>query len=290
MNDSDCGLALGTVQFGLAYGAAGRGEPVPAAEVREILAEAWRSGVRVLDTAPVYGDIEPRLADLAGSHSFAYVTKIPALPKDASSEAAARFVRDSIATSRVRLGEGLSTILFHNGDDLLASSGEAAWEAATRAVAGTSARLGGSFYSPDAALAARARFPIAVAQLPGNAFDQRLAALAAGLAGVEVHLRSVFLQGILLQPLARAVALLPQATAALTAWTHWCARQGVSPLRAALGIARSLPNVRYCVVGVDRVAHLRDIVTAWREASPMQAPALASGDEEIIDPRRWRAA
>ena len=62
-------LALGTVQFGLAYGITGRGAVVPEQEVREILVAAADQGVSVLDTAVAYGDIEPRLAGLcAGFH------------------------------------------------------------------------------------------------------------------------------------------------------------------------------------------------------------------------------
>ena len=54
-------LSLGTVQFGLAYGIAGRDTPVEPAIVRNILELAQSAGITTLDTAAAYGDIEERL-------------------------------------------------------------------------------------------------------------------------------------------------------------------------------------------------------------------------------------
>ena len=83
-------LALGTVQFGLTYGVAGRGEPVPEREIKDILALAWRAGVRTLDTASAYGDIEERLGGLMRDRAFKVTSKIPALPCTGATAAAVR--------------------------------------------------------------------------------------------------------------------------------------------------------------------------------------------------------
>ena len=57
-------LALGTVQFGLPTASpdAANGSE---REIKDILALAWRAGVRTLDTASAYGDIEERLGGLS---------------------------------------------------------------------------------------------------------------------------------------------------------------------------------------------------------------------------------
>lgn len=285
-------LALGTVQLGTAYGVAGRGEAVPQHEAEEILARAWDAGIRVLDTAPGYGDIEQRLGALAGERSFAVVSKVPALPAGASSAQTAAFVRGSIARSLERLGARLKVVLFHRGEDLLSEHGEAAWRAAHSACGETDINVGVSCYSPQEAIAIRQRFAIPIAQLPGNALDQRIAqaAAAAELRGLEIHLRSVFLQGLLLIPAERAALRVPGSAAALRGWRDWCAARSLDPLRAALGIAKALPGVRYCLVGVDRLAQLEQIIAAWKEAQPLESAALASADADVIDPRRWRTA
>lgn len=285
-------LALGTVQFGTAYGVAGRGEAVPEHEVQAILATAWEAGIRLLDTAPGYGDIEQRLDQLAGELRFAVVSKVPALPRDASYGEVSEFVASSIGRSLERLGGRLEAILFHRGEDLLEQQGEAAWRAAHAAIAKANIRLGASCYAPEVAVAIHQRFAVPVVQLPGNALDQRLAQPQAedALRGVEVHLRSVFLQGLLLMPTARAVARIPVSAAALAAWHQWCAQRSVEPLQAALGVAKSLPNVRYCIVGVDRREQLEAVIAAWRRAQPQRSAATATVDAAVIDPRSWGLA
>jgi hypothetical protein len=284
-------LALGTVQFGVKYGVAGRGEAVPEDEARAILEAAEGAGIRTLDTAPAYGDIEARLDGLIGDLDFAVVSKVGALPTTVDADGAARFVEESIARSALRLGCRLTTLLFHHAEDLLSVRGDAAWRAAEMASGGRM-RLGVSCYDPATLIELRRRYPITVAQLPGNAFDQRLTGpgVAVALAGIEVHVRSVFLQGLLLMPRDAAIRHVPAAAEPLAAWTDWCAHEGLRPSSAALAVARGLPGVRVCVVGVDRLVQLQEILGAWREGAPGSAPSLACDDLDVIEPRRWTAS
>lgn len=276
-------LALGTVQFGLAYGVAGRAEPIPPQEAREILARAWALGIRRLDTAPGYGDVEERLAALAGDLPFSIVSKVPPLPKDADEAGARAHVRHSVRQSRARLGERLAGLLFHAPDDLEGPWAEAAWQEAGEAFGPT---LGPSCYDAGALAAIARRFPIRMAQLPGSALDQSVAILPS-LPNVELTLRSVFLQGLLLMPPDEGAARVPAARAALARWHAFCAERGMMPLRAALAVAKGLPAATYCVVGVDTLAQLEEVAAQWAEAGPAAAPSLDADDAEVTDPRRW---
>lgn len=279
-------LILGTAQFGSAYGIAGRDEGVPEAEVREILELAAAHGVRALDTAPVYGDIEPRLSALCSGLPLDVITKIPPVPEVGGSDA----VRRSVERSRARLGDRLAAVLFHRAEDLSRPDADRLWRTA-QDVAG-SARLGASCYDPETAVALRERFGVSLFQLPANVFDQRLGApdVADGLAGVEIHARSVFLQGLLLMSEADVAHKLPNAAEAHGRWTRWCRERGVPPVAAALAIVRALPGVRYCVVGADNAAQFREVLESVEVVAPRGAAALASQDPNVIDPRRWNAA
>lgn len=281
-------LVLGTVSFGLKYGIAGRTERVPDEEIVEILRAAATAGIESLDTAPGYGDIETRLASLCAGLAVHVISKIPAVPTGASLSQSARFVGESVERSVERLGPRLNAILFHRADDLSGRFGETLWQAAERAVSGR-LRLGVSCYSPSEAVALRRRYPIALVQLPGNALDQRLTAegVAVGLSGVEVHLRSVFLQGGLLMPLDDVRARIPASADAMTRWHCWCRAQRLGPLEGAIAVAKSLPSVNRYVLGLDRIGQLHEIVEAWRHTPPIAAPALASDSLDVIDPRRW---
>ena len=275
-------LALGTVQFGVAYGVAGRGRAIPDDEVRKILRRAWELGVRRLDTAPAYGSIEERLLGLAGDLPFSIVTKVgPSTVVGDLRKSVAR-ARQSLARSRERLGERLVGCLFHDASDLMNDFAEELWREAVDA----GIPVGVSCYDAETLATIASRFPLAMAQVPGNALDQSLAS-AAGIPGVEITLRSVFLQGLLLMPLEQAVAKVPEAELPLRQWHSYCADHALAPLRAALSIAKGLPGIGYCVVGVDSAAQLEEIACEWQEAPTVSAPWLHVNDSQVADPRLW---
>lgn len=283
-------LVLGTAQFGLAYGVAGRGVPVPPDEVRLMLRRAHARGIRWLDTAAAYGDIEERLCLLIDDNNeFSIVSKIPPLPTNIGKSQAAEWVIANLRRSHRRLGASLAAILFHRAEDLLESSGDILWSAASEFCAPKGIDVGVSCYAPAALASVASRYPVRIAQLPGNAFDQRI--VQNGMRGVSdgitIHLRSVFLQGLLLMPLAEARARVPVASAALEHWHTWCRDRGVSPLIAALGMIKGLTRISHCVVGADSIHQLESIVDAWEVAEPLRAPELAQDSLAVIDPRQW---
>lgn len=280
-------LALGTVQFGLAYGIAGGDAPVAENEARAILERAAAAGVRFLDTAPVYGDIEGRLGRLTTGLRFEIVTKIPALPE--GPDASVRdVVRRSIDQSRARLGTALRAVLFHRAEDLLGPRSDAAWAAAVDA-AGTEVAVGTSSYDPETLVKTRARYPVAVAQMPANVFDRRLEHVRHGheLDSLEIHVRSAFLQGLLLMAPERAAARVPAAAASLRLWHDACREGGIAPMVAALAYVRALRAARACLVGVDSLAQFEQVLAAWDAAADATVPYLDAADPEVIDPRRW---
>jgi aryl-alcohol dehydrogenase-like predicted oxidoreductase len=278
-------LALGTVQFGLAYGAVGSGRKVEPEMARAILTDAWQRGVRTLDTAAAYGDIEAQLLPLCGtSQPFRIISKIAAL-RSLEAEQRQSTLRLSIRRSLERLGERLDALLFHSTADLLAADGDSLWALARQCLAGRPVRLGVSCYAPDELAQLRERFDIEIAQLPGNALDQRLND-APSFDGIELHLRSAFLQGLLLAP-ERGAQRVPAAASALAAWQARCAAERLEPTVAALGIAQGLPGVKACVVGVETLTQWRDVAGAWARASALHWPELAVTDPAIYDPRAW---
>ena len=262
----------------------GLGHQVTPEMAASILAQAWADGVRLLDTAASYGDIENRLVGLCDKRPFRIVSKIRPLGTLSAPEKA-RALQQSMEGSVSDLGEQLDALLFHSAADLLSSDGDALWKAARAALAGSTVRLGVSCYAPQELIELRSRFDIQIAQLPGNALDQRLHQMPA-LDGVELHLRSAFLQGLLLQAKAGARRV-PAAAKALQAWESRCTQARLSPAVAALGVVKDLPRVAHCVVGVESLDQWREIHKAWQEAQALHWPELASDDPEVFDPRVW---
>lgn len=281
-------LALGTVQFGLEYGIAGRGAVVPEVEVKAILTRAADLGIRVLDTASVYGDIETRLASLADMSQFQVISKIRPKPLDLTEAGLRAWVASEVSRSCDRLGAAMYGLMFHRADDLLEECGGALWEACEAATAGKNLKLGVSCYDLKTLQEVQARFPVAIAQVPGNAFDQGLALVRSSAHTLsEIYVRSVFLQGLLVMPQSQAAARISAAANALRCWWEWCDSQAMAPLTAALGIVKGFAGASHCVVGVDSLAQLEELAKAWFDAPVLTAPELAVADTSVIDPRCW---
>jgi aryl-alcohol dehydrogenase-like predicted oxidoreductase len=281
-------LALGTAQFGLPYGVAGRSSPVPEQEVRTILEHAAQLGIRMLDTAAAYGDIEARLAELAPNRAFKIVTKLSAMPTGMSAGEAEAWADSTLRRAGERIGDSLYAVLVHRAEDLLEGFAESVWARCVAWASGRKIKLGVSCYDPGTLNRAGERFPIEIAQLPGNALDQRLFTNPViHRQKIEIHVRSAFLQGLLLMPAEEAKRRVPQAAKALRRWHMWLREQSIEPLAGALGLVKGFPGVSHCVVGVDSLAQLEAIAAAWQVAPALRDDTLAALELDVIDPRRW---
>jgi len=289
-------IGLGTAQWGLEYGIANRlGQP-PEVEVAGMIEAARASGIDLLDTAGAYGTAESIIGAHAATTQFRIVTKVGAGDTSPSelSDAIARNFSDSLRRLNRHRVYGL---LVHDAAALLGPDGDRLWQLLETLLAdGRVERLGVSVYAPEQLEAVRARFPITLVQLPCNVFDQRflkndyLHRLVAE--GVEIHLRSAFLQGLLLMP----TYSLPEHFAGIR--THHgqmltaMHNAGWSMLEAALGFCLAQAADRV-IVGCESVGQLRGIITAvWRVAGHGfgELARFAVEDEQIILPTKWPRA
>lgn len=285
-------LALGTAQFGLDYGIANREGKVPDEELSSILALARESGVDTLDTAIAYGDAEERLGR-AGVAGFRVVSKLPAVPPGTADPRA--WVRDSVRASLTRLGiDSLAGLLLHRPDELSGANGGGLQEGLRDVVElGWASRIGVSIYAPEAIADLPAGFTPGLVQVPFNLFDQRI--LEGGWLdrlqgiGAEVHVRSAFLQGLLLLPAASRPPWVERWSDLFAAYDGWLAETGRTPLEGCIGAALSVRGVDRIVVGVDRGSQLAEVIRA-ASSPPVRLPeALAARDIDLLNPARWPA-
>lgn len=291
-------LGLGTVQLGIPYGITNAAGRVPAAEAAAILARARDAGIDVLDTAALYGESEAVIgALLEGGNAFRIVTKTAKFQDAANAEVAVRRFDEVFAASLKSLRmPAVYGLIAHDADDLLGPYGDALWAAMTaHKAAGRVRRIGASVYTGAQIDALLARHPVELVQLPINALDDRLARggqlKRLARRGVEVHARSLFLQGLLLQPPAAIPAKfigLPDAVATLNAFY---ARHRLSPLEGSLVAILARPEISRCIVGVTSTRELEDIINAVGRASEAARHITVTPqnpiDERVLTPARW---
>jgi aryl-alcohol dehydrogenase-like predicted oxidoreductase len=289
-------IGLGSAQFGLDYGISNRSGRVSSSELVRILAMARDAGVRVIDTAPAYGDAEERLGHSLGeAHPFRIVTKLSQCPSALNRPQVVGWARDSLYASLSRLrANDVYGLLVHAAGDLLGPSGGDIWEALEKArEAGYARRIGVSIYGARQLDALLERYPLDLVQLPMSVFDQRLVADGRlerlRQAGTEVHVRSVFLQGLLLMdPDDLGDPYFAGARDPLRAFHAAAYAAGRTPLEAAATFAVAHEAVDAAIFGVASAAQLGELLAAQGTPLPQDwyAP-FALDDVAILDPTRW---
>lgn len=296
-------FVLGCVQLGLAYGAAnGTGKPSHSAALR-LLGRAVAAGIRTYDVARAYGDAEDRLGEALSDYPVAIVTKLSPLNDVSDSSSPAHIimaVEASIAASREALRRNrLDCILLHRAAQRTLWDGVVWQRLLAHRSAGVIARLGVSVQCPQEAVAALADPDVQHIQLPFNLLDwrwERVLSLCATRPDVTVHVRSVFLQGLLA---ADNPAFWPtiedvdtkDVMAKISTLVHDLGRDSAADL--CLAYARGQSEIDGLVVGLETEAQLEANLSLFAK------PPLSAADcarvkaflprlpEQLLNPALW---
>jgi len=284
-------LALGTAQFGFRYGIANRSGQISRDAVAEILNESWGMGLDTLDTAIVYGEGEKVLGEI-GVREWRVITKLPAIPDDCTDVSGWVIASVRGSLNRLKLTR-LGGLLLHSPGQLLSEHGDALHKTLIALKSdGVIEKLGVSIYAPEELAALQPRFQFDLVQAPFNVIDRRL--YSSGWltrlhrAGIEIHVRSVFLQGLLLMDSALRPPQFRRWQSLWDRWHQWLAAQNLTAVQGCLGFAMSQSEISRVVVGVDSLSHLREILTSTEHRRVMAPEALVSDDLDLINPSRWK--
>lgn len=283
-------IALGTVQFGLEYGVANQDGRVHLEDVKKIIQLAFTHSVNTLDTAIDYGDSECTLGQ-AGVNGWNVVTKLPVVPQGCADVAGWVVMQIEGSLSRLAISQ-LHGVLLHRPAQLLGEYGSQLLDVLEYLKAkGVTRKIGVSVYSPDELSKLEGKIPFDIVQAPLNILDRRL--VDSGWAkklknqGAELHVRSAFLQGLLLMSSDQRPAKFSPFSNIWVEWSRWLNKAGLTPLQACLGYVLGIEDVDKVVVGVDSVEQLKEILTASHfplSSLPNWAQPI---DTDLINPGRW---
>jgi len=291
MRPSLARLGLGASQFPSGSSQALRGRS-PEAEMREMLAAAARAGMGFLDAGAASAACEQMLGEsLPGPQA------INVLVKSVRGDKGPDVVECEARASLARLGlTRARAIVVQSASDLFAPAGEALWRRLKELRdAGLFEQVGVSAYASDDPAGLARRFKPDLIQAPASLLDQRLLVdgtlMAVREMGVEVHLRSIFLNGLLFLPPDRVPAQLKGAAGRLSRARRMIAEGRSDPLQAALGFALSRPEADAVIVGASSAGELSAVIAAAASPPPdLEWDEMAIDDPVALDPRRWAAA
>ena len=284
-------LALGTVQFGMDYGI-NSGIKVEQNEVLKIVNLARKSGIKLIDTAQLYGTSEKVLGNV-NTVDFDIVTKSRAFEQDIINENEANLVINDLDHSLKLLKQkSLYAFLVHHGEDLLKPGGEMIFnKLQILKEQGLVKKIGFSAYIDNQLIKIIERFDIDIIQLPMNILDNRL--INNGLLnklysrGIEIHTRSVFLQGLLLMDMDKRPKYFDRWSNLWKFWYEWLTDNKLSPLEASIRYMISKPEISRVLVGVDNKEQLKNIINASDGNVPTIPEELKTDDPDLLNPGNW---
>jgi aryl-alcohol dehydrogenase-like predicted oxidoreductase len=286
-------LALGTAQFGLDYGLSNTSGQVKLPEVKSILEEAKKYNIDTLDTAIAYGNSESVLGE-AGVDQFNIVTKLPPIPKDVGN--IDLWVSSQVESSlRKMCVSSVSGLLLHRASDLTedAFRSQLFNSLCKLKDKGIINKIGVSIYNPEELDALEEYgIKIDIVQAPFNILDRRLETTGwlnkLKKERVELHSRSVFLQGLLLQEKNQRNAYFKKWNAYFNKLDEWIKDTKQTPLSASLNFSHSYKGINKIIVGVQNKAQLTEILTSLSQDSQFSVPSeLEIDDLMLINPSNW---
>jgi aryl-alcohol dehydrogenase-like predicted oxidoreductase len=286
-------LGLGTVQWGLPYGVANQHGITTPETVTALLGEARQHGITVLDTASLYGQSEAVLG-MYPLEGFKVVTKTPRFTTPHISDIEAKQLGATFQQSLDLLKcKKTYALLIHHADNLLVPGGEKLL-AVMRQLKGKGLieKIGVSVYDSTQVDALLKKFTPDLIQLPLNVMDQRM--LASGHLellknkGVEIHVRSVFLQGLLLMPPDSIPAFFEPVRPLLIRWHAAAKEQGLTVNQSALSFAKNIPYIDTVLVGLDNLAQFHSCINDFTMEMNFDATGLACNAPVFVNPSLWQ--
>ena len=239
-------LALGTVQFGMNYGINNQDGSPNDKNISNILNFAFKNGIQTLDTAIAYGNSQKRLGKIS-KNDFQIISKFSGVYnfRDLENE-----LLKSLSVLKINTIYGF---MFHNADELIENP--KMWNSLEKLKASNKIKkIGFSIYNAKQLnTILDLGFIPDIVQLPYSILDRRLenSLIKLKMNNVEVHVRSVFLQGLFFKDVNNLPKNLLPLRSDLNKLHSICKSNNIKMSTLALNFVKQNKNIDKIVIGAD---------------------------------------
>tara|TARA_A100001388_G_scaffold252313_1_gene214710 strand:- start:12 stop:899 length:888 start_codon:yes stop_codon:yes gene_type:complete len=284
-------IGLGSAQWGMNYGISNNNGQSNEEEIKRIISYAEKKNINVIDTAANYGNAEEIIGKYLNSN-FKLITKTPHFKSKYLTKSDGEMIISTFKKSLKNLNKKkIYCLMIHNYSDLFKNGSEniikSLYELKEKNYV---EKIGISIYSNCEVDKILQKFSPDLVQLPLNIFDQRL--LNNGTIdlfkskGAEIHVRSLFLQGLLLMK--NIPNYFSPWKGIINKWNDFCKSHSKSKLEIALNFVNNLNNVDKLILGVENLNQLKQINTSLDENLILDLKEFACLDENLINPTNWQ--
>ena len=194
-------IILGSANFNQTYGV--KKNFIRKNEIKKLFNFAFKNKIKTIDTSPLYGESE-KIIGLFNNKRFKIISKIPKLPRNIKKKNIKKWIEAIVKSSLKNLKiKRFEYLLLHDANSLLGKNGNEIYKSIKNMkISGLTSKIGISIYDFNILDKILKQFKFDLIQAPFNILDQRL--IKTGWLkkfkekNVEVHARSIFLQGTLL--------------------------------------------------------------------------------------------
>ena len=280
-------LILGTVQLGLKYGKF-MDEKLNEKESIEILKYALQNNINTFDTAQKYGNSEKILSNISNNKNVKIITKI-----DFTNY---KNIDECINISLKNLNiEKIDILLLHNYNDL--KNEKLIQDLTSKYNEGKIKKLGVSVYNIDEAMNVLKNPIFKIIQIPFNFLDRQwdnnnfLKIIKNN--NIEVHIRSIFLQGILLND----ISFWPNVENKEIIYENIiniCKKYKISRMELIIKYSLSFDWINGIVFGVNNVSQIKENINTFNSLKKFDSITLKdiketfnNCTEKLLNPSFW---
>lgn len=282
-------IVIGTANFGKKYGNFTQKEKVKSNEIKNIFNYLNKNKINFLDTAYDYQN-ENELENLKIS-KWNVITKIHYrnLKKE-----------NYIINLKKKLGfKKYYGILIHikNTNEILNKKNIELFNFLKYLKKkGATKKIGFSIYEPEHVKLLLKNFKFNLIQCPINILDTRL--IKNGYLkklknkNIEIHARSIFLQGLLLSNLNKIPKKFSLWKKISYGWENYLIKKNISKLEYCLDFINNVPEVDKIVVGLNNLNQLKEILNILKKIKNKNKKIINfkfiyKNSTKLIDPRKW---
>ncbi len=278
-------LVIGAAQFGLPYGINNTSnESLSKAQVHDILNCASDFGINEIDLAENYGDVYEKLHNFDLSN-FQITTKLSL--KNTSTNLYNYFSKKLDLIKK----DSFKSILIHNPEDLYHKDFNKFIKSIEKLrELGITKKVGISIYNADEYYQAKNFFSPEVVQLPYNFFNRDvIGSIRLEEHQKEIYIRSIFLQGALLQSKTKKLDKLKKENIKeFKIYDNYLLENSYSPIQGALSCVLNESGISKIIIGIESKEQLLEIIDVVKEIrQPASFPDVKIKNE-LIDPRLWK--
>lgn len=283
-------IALGTANFGQKYGLAGKIIKSDK-KIKKIIQFANNSKIKLIDTSNNYGSSETLLGN-NNLKNFKIITKLKISNDEKKSNNLENIVFNKVEESLLKLNiKKLYAILLHESNDLKSNKRHKLIKVLKKLKKrNLVSKIGISIYNPKELNFIWPFWKPDIVQCPFNILDRRI--YESGWLKklkknkTEIHVRSIFLQGLLLKNEKSMPRKFKKWKNIFKKWNNYCKKENISKIQGCINFIKSFKKISFVIIGFEDIKQVKNIISYF-ENDRKSYTTIACNDIRLIDPRLW---